>query len=85
MGVRGRSSLSIESTTEAAVTATMAEEALDGAAEPQQKGAVTRVRSNEAVANDNAEEHQLSVQQVVRNHKTLVWWAFFFAVSAVGW
>jgi hypothetical protein len=32
-----------------------------------------------------AEEHRLSVRDVLRNDKRIVWWCFFFAMSAVGW
>ena len=32
-----------------------------------------------------AEEHRLSMQDVLRNDKRIVWWCFFFTMSAVGW
>jgi hypothetical protein len=32
-----------------------------------------------------AEEHELSIRDVLRNHKRIVWWCFFFSMSAVGW
>ena len=32
-----------------------------------------------------AEEHRLSVKDVLRHDKRIVWWCFFFAMSAVGW
>jgi hypothetical protein len=32
-----------------------------------------------------AEEHRLSMQDMLRNDKRIVWWCFFFAMSAVGW
>lgn len=45
-----------------------------------------RNNSNEdVIAFDAAAEHQLSLLHVLTHHRPLVWWAFFFAVSAVGW
>jgi hypothetical protein len=38
-----------------------------------------------AVIHDNVFEHSQTVRSVARNHPTLVWWAFFFSVSAIGW
>ncbi|KAL3442223.1 general substrate transporter [Aspergillus insuetus] len=38
-----------------------------------------------AVINDNIFEHQQTVWQVIRSHPALIWWAFFFSVSAIGW
>lgn len=38
-----------------------------------------------AVINDNVFEHRQTIRMVARNHPALVWWAFFFSVSAVGW
>jgi hypothetical protein len=38
-----------------------------------------------AVINDNIYEHQQTVLQVIRSHPALIWWAFFFSVSAIGW
>jgi hypothetical protein len=32
-----------------------------------------------------AEEHGLSMSDVLRNDKRIVWWCFFFAMSAIGW
>jgi hypothetical protein len=32
-----------------------------------------------------AEEHRLSVRDVLRNDKRIVWWCFFFSMSAIGW
>lgn len=32
-----------------------------------------------------AEEHSLSVKDVLINDKRIVWWCFFFAMSAIGW
>ncbi|KAI9727582.1 MAG: hypothetical protein M1834_008021 [Cirrosporium novae-zelandiae] len=37
------------------------------------------------LANDNSEEHNLTARQVIVAHPALVWWAFFFALSALGW
>src|SRR5699024_1430185 len=39
----------------------------------------------EAVLSDNLLEHQQTVRQVISQHPALVWWAFFFSVSAIGW
>ena len=38
-----------------------------------------------AVINDNYFEHTQTIGAVARNHPALVWWAFFFSVSAIGW
>jgi hypothetical protein len=38
-----------------------------------------------AVISDNIFEHQQTVLQVIRSHPSLIWWAFFFSVSAIGW
>lgn len=32
-----------------------------------------------------AEEHSLSISQVFRYNKRIVWWCFFFSMSAIGW
>lgn len=32
-----------------------------------------------------AEEHRLSVKDVLLNDKRIVWWCFFFSMSAIGW
>lgn len=32
-----------------------------------------------------AEEHSLSIGHVLRHNKRIVWWCFFFSMSAVGW
>lgn len=32
-----------------------------------------------------AEEHSLSIWHVVRHNKRIVWWCFFFSMSAIGW
>lgn len=32
-----------------------------------------------------AEEHSLSIWQVIRYNKRIVWWCFFFSMSAIGW
>jgi hypothetical protein len=34
---------------------------------------------------DNFFEHEQTVFQVIRGHPVLIWWAFFFSVSAIGW
>jgi hypothetical protein len=32
-----------------------------------------------------AEEHELSIRDVLRHNKRIVWWCFFFSMSAIGW
>jgi hypothetical protein len=32
-----------------------------------------------------AEEHNLSMRDVLLNNKRILWWCFFFAMSAIGW
>lgn len=41
--------------------------------------------SKSAVISDNVFEHRQTIRMVARNHPALVWWAFFFSVSALGW
>jgi hypothetical protein len=41
--------------------------------------------SNVVMSTEKAEERPQSAWQMVRSHPALVWWAFFFAMSAVGW
>jgi hypothetical protein len=38
-----------------------------------------------ALISDNNFEHEQTVLQVIRGHPVLIWWAFFFSVSAIGW
>lgn len=38
-----------------------------------------------ALITDNYLEHEQTVFQVIRGHPVLVWWAFFFSVSAIAW
>jgi hypothetical protein len=38
-----------------------------------------------AVAKDNTGEHGSSTYQLIMGHKTICFWTFFFAMSAVGW
>lgn len=42
-------------------------------------------RAKSALASDNIFEHEQTVLQVLRGHPVLIWWAFFFSVSAIGW
>lgn len=37
------------------------------------------------VVKDNDREHQLTFMDVARDHKSLIWWSFYFAMCAVGW
>ena len=37
------------------------------------------------IAADIELEHELTVRDVLRNHKGLVWWCFYWAMAAVGW
>lgn len=39
----------------------------------------------QGVLEDNAIEHELTFKHVIRNHKALVWWCFYFAMCAIGW
>ncbi|KAF8861093.1 maltose permease [Acephala macrosclerotiorum] len=38
-----------------------------------------------AIVADTEEEHNLTFSQICKNHPMLIWWAFFYAMSAVGW
>ena len=42
-------------------------------------------RGKSALVIDNIAEHEQTVLQVLRSHPVLIWWAFFFSVSAIGW
>ncbi|KAJ9297545.1 hypothetical protein DTO271G3_4320 [Paecilomyces variotii] len=53
--------------------------------ETQQEIPIGQLSGKEAVADNNEEERQLSLWYVLLHHKGLVWWCFFFAVSAIGW
>lgn len=33
----------------------------------------------------NQQEHDLTLAEAFRNHKTLIWWCFYWAMCAVGW
>ncbi|KAL4734417.1 general substrate transporter [Aspergillus similis] len=47
--------------------------------------ATADARAKSALASDNIFEHEQTVLQVLRGHPVLIWWAFFFSVSAIGW
>lgn len=42
-------------------------------------------KGKSALISDNNFEHEQTVLQVIRGHPILIWWAFFFSVSAIGW
>jgi hypothetical protein len=44
---------------------------------------VSLKRDNAAIA--NAEEHSLSMKDALLNNRRILWWCFFFAMSAIGW
>lgn len=37
------------------------------------------------IAADNAEERSLTLRTVARNHPKLLFWSFFWCLTAVGW
>jgi hypothetical protein len=39
----------------------------------------------EKTSNALQQEHDLTLRDVFKNHKTIVWWCFFWAMAAVGW
>lgn len=43
------------------------------------------LKSDDAAAVAVAEEHSMSIQDALRNNKRIVWWCFFFSMSAIGW
>jgi hypothetical protein len=43
------------------------------------------LKGDDAAAVAAAEEHSLSLQYVLRHNKRIVWWCFFFSLSAIGW
>ncbi|KAJ3950306.1 uncharacterized protein N0V96_001450 [Colletotrichum fioriniae] len=38
-----------------------------------------------AVGATNQQEHDLTVREVFKNHKAIVWWCFYWAMAAIGW
>jgi hypothetical protein len=38
-----------------------------------------------SVARDNVTEHELTFMDVLKHHKMLIWWSFYFAMCAIGW
>lgn len=40
---------------------------------------------NAALRADRIDEEGLTFRFVARHHPMLVWWSFFYAMSAVGW
>lgn len=36
-------------------------------------------------ATANQQEHELTLGDLFRNHKAVIWWCFFWAMAAVGW
>ena len=41
--------------------------------------------NRDAAAIAAAEERSLSMGDALRNNKRILWWCFFFAMSAIGW
>jgi hypothetical protein len=31
------------------------------------------------------EEHDLTLGEVFKNHKLIIWWCFYWAMAAIGW
>lgn len=55
---------------------------IGGAVEPT----VSHCNVKEGVAsNAIQQEHDLTLRDVFKNHKSIVWWCFFWAMAAVGW
>jgi hypothetical protein len=44
---------------------------------------VSLKRDEAAIA--TAEEHSLSMKDALLNNKRILWWCFFYAMSAIGW
>ena len=44
---------------------------------------VSLKRDEAAIA--SAEEHSLSMKDALLNNRRILWWCFFFAMSAIGW
>ncbi|KZL72414.1 maltose permease [Colletotrichum tofieldiae] len=38
-----------------------------------------------ATATTNQQEHDLTVREVFKSHKAIVWWCFYWAMAAIGW
>jgi hypothetical protein len=39
----------------------------------------------QSLITDTDIEHELTFREVLRNHKRLIWWCFYFAMCAIGW
>ena len=49
------------------------------------EAAVSQADKEESKISAAATEQVLTLRDVFKNHKTLVWWCFFWAMCAVGW
>jgi hypothetical protein len=47
--------------------------------------AMSDYERHQSVVADTNLEHELTFKDVLRNHKRLVWWCFYFAMCAIGW
>ncbi|EPS39421.1 hypothetical protein H072_6816 [Dactylellina haptotyla CBS 200.50] len=45
----------------------------------------TSIKQQTVIENDNAEEHSLTFSYVLRNHPSLIFFSFYWAISAFGW
>ena len=54
----------------------------NGVAHSHQEEALTK-RDDAAIG--VAQQHNLTIRDVLRNHKRIVFWCIFFSMSAVGW
>lgn len=68
--------MAIETSADHSTVETVHADSADVAADPGAKS---------ALVSDNVFEHQQTVRQVIFGHPVLIWWSFFFSVSAIGW
>lgn len=68
--------MAIEKSADHSTVETVHADSADVAADP---------RAKSALVSDNVFEHQQTVRQVIFGRPVLIWWSFFFSVSAIGW
>jgi hypothetical protein len=67
-------------------TATMVDKAMDPAhIETASSNNHDDDSKSAVVATATQAEHDLTLADLLRNHKLVVWWCFFWAMAAVGW
>jgi hypothetical protein len=58
---------------------------VDHIEKPAVEGSLNNEERRGSIAKDAATEHELTFMDVLKHHKMLIWWSFYFAMCAVGW